>query len=151
VEVRQEFDVRVPADAAFAFFADPNHAFERLAPQLRARWDGSLGPGTTFRLEAPNPRDNCDGVVDDLDPPRRLSYRLWRRSDPDSAGTVTMEFEPTADGTHVVGVITTRMNGAALGVASRLLQPLLAIQARRGKAALIREVERYYSTGQRRA
>jgi uncharacterized protein YndB with AHSA1/START domain len=145
--MRQEFDVRVPTDAVFAFFADPNHAFERLAPQLQARWDGPIGAGTAFHLEAPNPRDHCDGVVDALDPPRRLSYRLWRRTDPGSGGTVTMEFEPTAGGTHVLGVVTTRMNGTALEVASHLLRPLLARQARRGTAGLIRELERFHRTG----
>ena len=57
-----------------------------------------------------------------------------------------MEFEPTTDGTHVIGVVTTRMNGAALEIAARLLRPFLSYQARCGRAALIREVERYHST-----
>ena len=55
MERRESFEVRVPIEVAFDFFSDPSQAFERRAPQFRVRWEGSIGSGSTFAIDGPNP------------------------------------------------------------------------------------------------
>jgi uncharacterized protein YndB with AHSA1/START domain len=141
--MQQAFEVRVPPAIAFEFFSDPNHAFQRLAPQHRVTWDGPIRPGARFRLDSPNPADRCDGEVHIYEPPHRVSYRVWLRDRPDREGTAIIRFEPTADGTLVSGVMTASMS-RLLELAARLLKPALAIQARRGTRRLIRMLESEY-------
>jgi uncharacterized protein YndB with AHSA1/START domain len=143
VEIRRVFDVHVPPEAAFAYFSDPNRAFERFAPDFVVRWAGPIQPGTMFQIDAPNPADSCDGVVDTYDPPRHLAYRIWVRKAPDRGGVVKIEVEPTRLGASVAAVMETKMS-RTMELAAKVMRPWLAFQARRGTRKLVRALEVEY-------
>jgi carbon monoxide dehydrogenase subunit G len=144
MEMRHEFEVRLPVEAAFGYLSDPNRAMELLDPRFRVEWEGSMAVGATFHLVAPNPKDHFDGVVEEFDQPRRVAYRLWSSIEPARGGTVQMDFAPTASGTRVVGITTTTLKGTAENVAQRLMRPALVILFRRGTKKLIRAIESAY-------
>ena len=141
----RRFAVRVPAEIAFAYFSDPGRAFDRLAPQYHVTltWSGPIERGATFELRAPNPHDNCTGVVEEFQRPRHLSYRLWVTDDPERGGVVTMDFEGKTDTTEVEATIETRMS-PGYEVAASLLRPLLVLLARRGIKKQVRILEEDY-------
>ena len=144
--MRHEFEVRVPADAAFAFFSDPNRAFERSGSNLHVRWLEPIGPGARYQVDAPNPADDCDGVVDAYEPSRRLSIRMWSRRHPDRGGTTTLEFEPTPTDTLVKGILSTE-SSRSLELGALLLKPLLAGLSRRGMRRMAAVLEADYEAG----
>ena len=145
VRMRRQFDVPVRPEEAFEFFSDPNRAFERSASAYRVTWSGPIATGARFWLDAPDPKDNCDGIVDAFEPPGQLAFRLWVRDHPDRGGTATYRFEPTEAGTRVDGVAETHMS-RTLELAAALLRPLLALQARRGTRKLVGAIEAAYQT-----
>jgi uncharacterized protein YndB with AHSA1/START domain len=140
--MRRSFQVRVPPDVAFAFISDPGRAFETL-PGYRVEWSGPIQPGATFIMVPPNPGDAAEGIVDEFEPPRHLSYRLWVRTHAERQGSVTMDFSPTADGTEVAAEINTQM-GRLLELGAWALRPWLALQARRGTRVLVGILESEY-------
>jgi uncharacterized protein YndB with AHSA1/START domain len=144
--MRRAFEVRIPPQAAFSFFSDPNLAFERMASQFRVVWLDPIAGGSRFRLEAPNPRDICEGLVESYEPPNRLVFRIWPRDHPDRAGVAAYQFVPTPGGTRVVGSGVTQM-GPILQLAAAVLKPLLAVVARRGERRLIQAAESAYQSG----
>jgi uncharacterized protein YndB with AHSA1/START domain len=138
--MQQQFEARVDPAAAFAFFANPERAFELFGPQFSVTWDGPIAAGTAFHVDTPNPTDRTDGVVEVFDPPHALAYRMWVKDHPDRGGEVTMTFEPTATGTRVRSATETRMTGA-LQVGAHLIRPWLAMRARQGTKRLIAALE----------
>lgn len=145
VRIRRQFDVPVRPEEAFEFFSDPNRAFERLASAYRVTWSGPIATGARFRLDAPDPNDSCDGILDASEPPVQLAFRLWVRDHPDRGGTATYRFEPTEAGTRVDGVAETHMS-RTLEIAAALLRPFLALQARRGTRKLVGAIEAAHQT-----
>jgi uncharacterized protein YndB with AHSA1/START domain len=141
MEMRHEFELRLPVETAFDYLSDPNRAMGLLDPRFRVEWEGPMEVGATFHLVAPNPKDHFDGVVEEFDRPRRVAYRMWVTSEPARGGTVEMDFLSTGSGTRVVGLANTTLKGAAENVAQRLLRPFLAIEFRRGTKRLIRAIE----------
>lgn len=140
MERRESFEVRVPIEVAFDFFSDPSQAFERRAPQFRVRWEGSIGSGSTFAIDGPNPKDRTEGVVDAYEPPRRFVARMWLTRDPQLGGTISLTFAATPEGTLVSATSSTRM-GALAELVTRVGWLILAIPARRGRNALVRGLE----------
>lgn len=148
MDVHQQFELRVPIEAAFEYLSDPNRAMELLDPRFRVEWQGPMAVGTAFHLVAPNPKDHFDGAVDEFDPPRRVAYRMWVTSEPARRATVQMDFMPTASGTRIVGTATMTGRGAAERAAQWVIRPFLAIVQRRGARKLVRAIESDYAAAQ---
>jgi hypothetical protein len=144
--MRGAFEVRAPRDAVFSFFADLNRPWTYLAPTFQVVVDGPVRQGATFRLSAPNARDDMDGVVEIHDPPSRLVLRVWPRLHPDRIGMAGYEFEATDIGTRVSGYAETRMS-PLLQLAALVVRPFIWLEARRGMKRLVPIIEAEYRAG----
>ena len=147
VRVKQAFDVAVPPEAVFAWFADPARSFAQQVKGARVTPEGPLVAGTTFHVQTPREQDHVEGIVEVYDPPHRLEQRMWLQRRPESGGAVRLGFTATERGTHVTGTVETLMP-PALQIASMVLMPVLWFQARRGSSKIAALIEDAFRAGE---
>ena len=102
------------------------------APDQLPQWFGAdvefdLAPGGQARFRG-HDGDRRRGVVEEVDAPRRLTFRWWPLGHPLDASTVTVELEPSGDDATEV-VVTERRETPAAPAGETRVQSRLAVSA----------------------
>lgn len=114
--------------------ASPEAVWEAItAPDQLPQWFGAdvefeLTPGgqATFRG---HDGDRRRGVVEEVDPPRRLVFRWWPLGRPLDTSTVTVDLQPAGDAEETQVVVTERRAAPATPAGGTRAQSRRAVSA----------------------
>ena len=126
-EIRNEIDIHAPAETVFAAIVDLR-GYPRWLPESKAF------PGTTEISSEPmvvgttyvesGPSGVRRGTITELEPPTRVGFHQPMTMKPRLLGVIDIRvaytLTPTADGVHVLRVVTIKLPAAA-----KVLQPII--------------------------